>query len=201
MAKQKIPLVGIIAVVGLMVLILAAGGGFFKNFSSVTNGLNVEIPETLVVDHAGSQAAIDFTVLNYQNNDNYFTITPYIDGYAQTPQPFDGGSSSSYYVIFQTNGVHQVYLHFEDNYNPSLQGDSNVMTAYVGVPGPSATPMPQPTPTPSPTPSSTPFHYPTPTPSDGGNGGTKTILQQIMDFLNSLFKPIIDFFKSFGLWK
>ncbi|MGD0451208.1 MAG: hypothetical protein ABSA79_09175 [Candidatus Bathyarchaeia archaeon] len=201
MAKQKISIIGIVVVVGLLVFMVAVSGGSLKNFSLVTNGLSVEINPTMSVDHAGSQAAVPFTILNYANNDNYFTITPYIDGVAQTPVPFDGGSSSSYYVIFQTTGVHYLYLHFEDNYDSSLQGDSNVCTAYVGVPGPSSTPMPHPTHTPSPTPIWTPNPTGTPTPTNNGgdNGGIGGILQQIINFFNSLFQHIINFFKSLGL--
>jgi hypothetical protein len=193
MAKQKIPVVGIVAVVGFMVLILAVGGGFFKNFSTVTNGLYVNIPSTLAVNSYGQQIAIDFTIQNLINTDNYFSVTPYVDGQPFSTYSYSNQPNNAYYIIFASNGQHQLYLHVVDNYDSTIQGDSNIMTAYVGITAPTATPMPQPSPTPTATPYN-PNATPTPPPS-----GSNDLIQQIINWIMSIIQSIQNWLRSIGL--
>jgi flagellar hook-length control protein FliK len=71
MAKQKISIIGTIAVVGIMVLILATGGGFFKNFS-VTMGYSTV---SYGADPWGSATKMTCTPSPYVANGTQVTLT------------------------------------------------------------------------------------------------------------------------------
>jgi hypothetical protein len=196
-AKQKISLTGIVFVVGLMVLILCTGAGFFKNFAIQTNLLQVNIPSVAAatppnVLPVGVEIGVVYTITNNANNDTTYAISGYLDGnYVSTITVT--GNLGSYPVTFSTPGTHSFYLHIQDTADSIVNADSNTMQAYIGVQDPSATPTPTPIPTPT---SYNP--YPTPT-ATGGPILSNNIVQQILSWLQQIWNIIYNFVRSMGL--
>jgi hypothetical protein len=188
MAKQKFGVISIVAVVGLIALVLATSGGFFKNFSVQNNGLQISISDILA--QGGSIVIVDYKTVGGTGAHPNILYTLYIDGNSYSTF---GGTSQGSQVLDLPNGAHTAYIYGSEQ-SSGFSGQSATISFTITGSSVSPTPTPSQNPTPTPTHSGNP----TPTPPILGQ---KDIFQQIMDFLNSLFKPIIDFFKSIGLWK
>jgi hypothetical protein len=182
MAKQKIPIVGIVAVVGILVLVLATGGGFFKNFSIQNSGLFVSLsPQT--VNQGSNQ--VQFQMIIYGGNAGYtgnpegpFSLQYFVDDQEVIPtlqQQTISGPTYLFSWIF-SSGTHTFYIVANET-STGYMGTSAV--AHVNIQSQS-----------NPT--------PTPTPSDGGNSGGN-LLQQIISWIQSVIQGIENFFKSLGL--
>ena len=183
MAKQKIDLVSVVFVVGLMAIILCTGAGFFKNFAVETNALQVTIPSSIQVVAAGDQCTISYSV-NNPSYGTYYTIYCVVNGVTQTMAPV-GEATGAYYLTFSADGTYAVSLHVMSYASPDIYGDSNTCTVQVGPA----------TSTPTPTPNGV---LPTPTVT-GGPILNSSILQQILNFLQQVWNTVYGFVKSLGL--
>jgi len=199
MAKKKIDLVSVVFVVGLMVLILCTGAGFFKNFAIQTNQLQVSIPSVAAatppnVLPVGVELSVTYVITNNANNDTTYAVSGYLDGnYISTVTAT--GNLGAYPVTFSSSGIHSFYVHVQDAADSSVNADSNTMQAYIGVQDPNATPTPTPVLTATPILSGS-----TPTPTPITNlGGVNGIIQQVLSRIQQIWNAIYAFVRSLGL--